>query len=62
MRSTCCSTCVFGLVPLLFVALGFTTWDVLAYVSALVACVLLLGLVVFARERLAAEVRKLFMA
>ena len=48
--------------PLLFVALGFTTWDVLAYVSALVACVLLLGLVVFARERLAAEVRKLFMA
>ena len=53
---------VFGLVPLLFVALGFTTWDVLAYVSALVACVLLLGLVVFARERLAAEVRKLFMA
>lgn len=53
---------VFGLVPLLFVALGLTTWNVLAYASALVACVLLLGLVVFARERLAAEVRKLFMA
>lgn len=53
---------VFGIAPVAFVAAGLTTWDVLAYVSALVASVLLLGLVVFMRERLVAEVRKLFTA
>lgn len=53
---------VFGIAPVVYVAAGFTTWDVLAYASALVASVLLLGLVVFMRERLAAEVRKLFTA
>lgn len=51
---------VFGLVPLAYAALGLTTWDVPAYASALVAAVLLLALVVFVRDRLASEVRKLF--
>lgn len=53
---------LFGLVPLAFVALGLTTWDLLSFVSALVSCVLLLALVVFMRDRLVAEIRKLFTA
>lgn len=53
---------VFGLVPLLFAGWGLTWSDIPAQISALVACVLLLGLVVFEREPLAAEVRKLFAA
>lgn len=51
-----------GIAPPALVALGLTTWPILAYVSALVACVLLLALVVFTRERLTAELRKLFTA
>lgn len=51
-----------GLIPLALSALGLTTWDVLANVSALVASVFLLGLVVFTRKQLVAEVRKLFSA
>ena len=43
-------------------ALGLTTWDVPAYASALTASVFLLGLVVFTRKQLIAEVRKLFSA
>ncbi|MBS5450334.1 MAG: reverse gyrase [Coriobacteriia bacterium] len=53
---------VLGICPLALVATGLTTWDILAYVSALVACVLLLALVVFMHERLVAELRKLFAA
>ncbi len=53
---------LFGLAPLVLVALGLTTWDVLAFVSAAVACVLLLALLVFMREQLVAEIRKLFSA
>ena len=53
---------VLGLIPLALVALGLTTWDVLANVSALVASVFLLALVVFTRKQLADEVRKLFSA
>ena len=53
---------VLGLVPLGLVGLGLTTWELPALVSAFVACVLLLALLVFARERLGAEVRKLFTA
>lgn len=51
-----------GLVPLLLVRLGLTTWALPALASAFVACVLLLALLVFARERLWAEVHKLFTA
>lgn len=53
---------VLGLVPLALVALGLTTWDVLAYASALAASVFLLGLVVFMRKQLMAEIHKLFSA
>lgn len=53
---------VLGLIPMALVALGLTTWDVLAYASALTSSVFLLGLVVFARKQLVAEVRKLFSA
>lgn len=53
---------LFGLAPLVFVAVGLTTWDVPSYISAFVACVLLLALLVFMRERLTAEIRKLFTA
>lgn len=53
---------VLGLIPIALVAFGLTTWNVLAYTSALTASVLLLGLFVFARKQLAAEVRKLFSA
>ena len=51
-----------GLIPLALSALGLTTWDVPAYASALTASVFLLGLVVFTRKQLVAEVRKLFSA
>ena len=51
-----------GLIPLALSALGLTTWDVLANVSALVASVFLLGLVVFTRKQLVAEERTLFSA
>ena len=51
-----------GIVPLGLVALGLTTRAWPAATSAFVACVLLLALVVFARERLTAEIRKLFSA
>ena len=53
---------VLGIVPLGLVALGLTTRAWPAATSAFVACVLLLALVVFARERLTAEIRKLFTA
>ena len=51
-----------GLIPLALAALGLTTWDVPANVSALTASVLLLALLVFTRKQLVAEVRKLFSA
>lgn len=52
----------FGLLPLALAALGLTTWDVPAFVSALTASVFLLGLIVFTRKQLVAEIRKLFSA
>lgn len=51
-----------GLAPLALVALDLVTWDVPALVSALGASVFLLGLLVFTRKQLTAEVRKLFNA
>lgn len=51
-----------GLTPLVLVALGLTTWDLPAYVSALTASVFSLGLVVFMRKQLVDELRKLFSA
>lgn len=53
---------LFGLAPLALMALGLTTWEMPALVSALTASVLLLGLLVFTRKHLLAEVRKLFSA
>ena len=53
---------VFGLVPLAFAAGDLVWTDIPAQISALVACVLLLGLLVFEREPLASELRKLFAA
>lgn len=53
---------ILGLTPLALVALGLTTWNILAYTSALTACVLLLALLVFTRKQLIAELRKLFSA
>ena len=51
-----------GLAPLALVALGLTTWNVLANISALTASVFLLGLLVFTRKQLVDEIRKLFSA
>ncbi len=53
---------ILGLAPLALVALGLTTWDVLALTSALAASVFTLGLLVFMRKQLLSEVRKLFSA
>lgn len=53
---------VFGLTPLALVALGLTTWNLIAYVSALTASILLLGLLVFMRKQLLTEIHKLFSA
>ena len=53
---------VFGLVPVAFTAFGLTWNDLPAYLSGLLACLLLLALVVFMREQLVAEIRKLFTA
>ncbi|MDR2107894.1 MAG: DUF6320 domain-containing protein, partial [Coriobacteriales bacterium] len=39
-----------GLMPLLLVALGLTTWPLLAYISALVACLSLLWTLIFLRK------------
>jgi hypothetical protein len=51
-----------GLMPLLLVALGLTTWPLLAYISALVASLSLLWTLVFLRKQLISEIRKLFSA
>jgi hypothetical protein len=48
-----------GLAPLILVALGLTTWDILAYISALVSSAFLLWVLIFMRQRLLAEIRKL---
>lgn len=53
---------VCGLMPMAFVPLGWAPWDVLAMVSGLVALLLALGLLVFARRQLFGEFRKLFSA
>ena len=50
----------FGLTPLLLVIFNLTTWNILAYVSALTASILMLGLLVFLHKQLLAEIRKLF--
>lgn len=49
-----------GLTPLILVALNLTTWTVPAYISAFVASVLFLWLLVFTHKQLMAEIRKLF--
>jgi hypothetical protein len=51
-----------GLAPLILVALGLTTWDIPAYISALMSSAFLLWVVVFMRQRLMAEIRKLLSA
>ncbi|WP_080802721.1 DUF6320 domain-containing protein [Arabiibacter massiliensis] len=51
-----------GLAPLALAAFGLVTWDVPALASALAASVFLLGLLVFTRKQLVAELRKLFSA
>lgn len=53
---------VLGIAPIALVALGLTTWDVPAYISAFTSSVLFWGLIVFARKQLLAEIRKLFSA
>ncbi len=53
---------IFGLAPLALAAFGLTTWNLLAYVSALTASIFLLGLLVFMRKQLLAEIHKLFSA
>jgi hypothetical protein len=53
---------VLGLAPLILVALGLTTWDLPAYISALVSSAFLLGILVFTRQRLISEIRKLLSA
>jgi NRPS condensation-like uncharacterized protein len=49
-----------GLAPLLLVVAGLTTWSALAYISAFTASIFFLGLLVFMRKHLVAEIRKLF--
>ena len=53
---------ILGLIPPGLVTLGLTTWNLPAYISAFTASVFLLGLLVFTRKQLVAEVRKLFAA
>lgn len=53
---------ILGIAPLALVAFGLTTWNVLAYASALTSAVLFWGLLVFARKQLLAEIHKLFSA
>lgn len=53
---------VLGLIPLVLVVLGLTTWNILALISALVSSVFLLGLLIFMRKQLIEELRKLFLA
>lgn len=53
---------VLGLMPMVLVTLGLTTWEIPSYASALVSCLLLLALFAFTRKQLIAEVRKLFSA
>jgi hypothetical protein len=48
-----------GLAPMILVAFGLTTWNMLAYISALVASVFLLWILVFMYQQLMAEIRKL---
>lgn len=51
---------VLGLAPLLLVALGLTTWELPAFISALTSSILFLALLVFLHKQLLAELRKLF--
>jgi hypothetical protein len=53
---------VLGLAPLLLVALGLTTFNLLAYISALAASLSMLWILVFMRKQLFAEISKLFSA
>lgn len=53
---------VLGLTPLALVALGLTTWNIPAYISAFTASVFFLWLLVFMRKQLLAEIHKLFSA
>lgn len=49
-----------GLTPLVLVALGLTTWSLLAYLSAFTASVFFLALAIFMRKELVEELHKLF--
>ncbi|MDR1184581.1 MAG: DUF6320 domain-containing protein [Coriobacteriales bacterium] len=51
-----------GLAPMILVVLGLTTWNMLAFISALVSSVFLLWILVFMRQQLMAEIRKLLSA
>jgi hypothetical protein len=51
-----------GLAPLILVALNLTVWDMPAYISALVSSAFMLGILVFTRQQLMAEIRKLLSA
>jgi hypothetical protein len=51
-----------GLASMILVALGLTTWNMPAYISALVSSVFLLWILVFMRQQLMAEIRKLLSA
>lgn len=53
---------VLGFAPLVLMACGLTYWNVLTYVSALIASILLLALIVFGHRTLKNEIRKLFNA
>jgi hypothetical protein len=53
---------VLGLAPLILVVLGLTTWSMPAYISALVSCAFSLWVVIFMRQRLMTEIRKLLSA
>jgi hypothetical protein len=53
---------MFALLTLVFIPLGWAPWNVLVLVSGLVALLMLLGLLVFARRQLFAEFGKLFSA
>lgn len=51
---------VFGIAPLALIMLGWTLYDLPALISALLACIFLLALLVFGRRRLVDEMHKLF--
>jgi hypothetical protein len=51
-----------GLAPMILVVLGLTSWDMPTYISALVSSVFLFWILIFMRQQLMAEIRKLLSA